>query len=109
MGLFAIRKLTSALAELIGCEEDLAASSTTGSKYTTAEKGWAEVGESAGKMESWKEEGLEKAELVEKEFFDVFMEEYKRLMRLVSDDAFQLSHCVTHFGRYPAAIGIPHE
>ncbi|SCZ87771.1 BZ3500_MvSof-1268-A1-R1_Chr2-3g05239 [Microbotryum saponariae] len=79
MGLFAITKLGTALAELIGAES----SSTTGglSGYVQAEKGW---GEDESKMEEWRKLGNAKVEAVKTDFVTIFMAEYTRLMRLVS-------------------------
>ena len=53
MGVFAIQKLGGALAELIGCEEDIAQAEEDSLRtgYVQADEGWGEGGEAAGWME----------------------------------------------------------
>ncbi|KDE03092.1 hypothetical protein MVLG_06389 [Microbotryum lychnidis-dioicae p1A1 Lamole] len=77
MGLFAITKLGTALAELIGAESSLTTEGMSG--YVQAEKGW---GEDESKMEGWRKLGNEKVEAVKTDFVTIFMAEYTRLMRL---------------------------
>lgn len=85
MGVFAVQKLGDALAELIGCEEDIAKAEEGSSRigYVQADEAWGEGGEATGCMEGWRAKGLEKVEEVKSEFVEVFTAEYTRLMRLV--------------------------
>lgn len=87
MGLFAITKLGTSLAELIGCELDILATEEGAGKkgYVEVDEAWGEGGEAAGWMAGWKEKGMAKLEEVKKEFVEVFQDEYVRLVRLVSD------------------------
>lgn len=86
MGVFAIDKLGTALAELIGCEEELIkneeASPRTG--YVSVGEGWGDVTDVAEKLPGWKAAGLLKIKEVKEEFVTIFMAEYGRLMGLVS-------------------------
>lgn len=85
MGVFAVQKLGTALAELIGCEEDLENSdSSPASGYLEVEADWGEGGKMAGWMDGWRKVGMERVEEVKAEFQVVFRAEYTRLMRLVS-------------------------
>ncbi|GAA6011775.1 hypothetical protein JCM10207_004240 [Rhodosporidiobolus poonsookiae] len=81
MMLFAIHKLGDALAELIGCELELA-EKADGSGFVEVEEGWAEGAEEAGWTKTWREEGMKEVEKVKEEFITVFKGEYERLMRL---------------------------
>ncbi|GEM08827.1 UPF0061 family protein [Rhodotorula toruloides] len=80
MMLFAVHKLGEALAELIGCEVELAEKDKDGSGFVEAQKGWAEVGKSV--MERWKERGTEEVNQVKADFVEIFRAEYQRQMRL---------------------------
>ncbi|SCV75009.1 BQ2448_8038 [Microbotryum intermedium] len=77
MGLFAITKLGTAMAELIGAETSSANAKSLG--FVEAEKGW---GQDEGKMEEWCKLGNEKVDAVKTDFVTIFMAEYTRLMRL---------------------------
>lgn len=82
MGMFAVSKLADALAELIGCELDVAKQQSSG--FVEVDEGWGEGGVEAGWMDGWRKAGLEKLEEVKGEFISTFTDEYTRLMRLVS-------------------------
>lgn len=82
MGMFAVTKLADALAELIGCELDIA-KNDEGSGFVEVDEGWGEGGIEAGWMDGWRKAGVEKLEDVKTEFIETFTNEYTRLMRLV--------------------------
>ncbi|KAL8293526.1 hypothetical protein RQP46_000227 [Phenoliferia psychrophenolica] len=83
MGIFAVQKLGNAMAELIGCEEDLENSeSSPATGFLEVDEGWGEGGQLAGWMDGWKKVGLERVEEVKAEFQVIFKDEYTRLMRL---------------------------
>lgn len=81
MMLFAVHKLGEALAELIGCEVELAQKDKDGSGFIEAPKGWAD-GEKS-QMERWKVRGTEEVNKVKADFVEIFRTEYQRQMRLV--------------------------
>lgn len=81
MMLFAVHKLGEALAELIGCEVEMAEKGKDGSGFVEAQKGWAEGGKA--EMERWKERGTEEVNKVKADFVEIFRAEYQRQMRLV--------------------------
>ncbi|GAA5999623.1 Fmp40p [Rhodotorula paludigena] len=83
MMVFAINKLGEALAELIGCELELAERDGGADKgLVEAPEGWAGEGEGSAEMKRWKEEGMEAVGEVKKDFVETFKREYERLMRL---------------------------
>ncbi|GJN90035.1 hypothetical protein Rhopal_003032-T1 [Rhodotorula paludigena] len=83
MMVFAINKLGEALAELIGCELELAERDGGADEgLVEAPEGWAGEGEGSAEMKRWKEEGMEAVGEVKKEFVETFKREYERLMRL---------------------------
>lgn len=82
MMMFAVGKLADSLAELIGCELDLA-KQQDGQGYVEVDEGWGETGVENGKMAGWRKAGLEKLEGVKDDFVTSFTDEYTRLMRLV--------------------------
>ncbi|GAA5911580.1 hypothetical protein JCM5296_005254 [Sporobolomyces johnsonii] len=81
MGVFAIQKLGDALAELIGCEVEMA-ESDEGTGFVEADEGWGEGAEQAGWLPGWRKKGLEEVDKIKDGFVEVFKEEYLRLMRL---------------------------
>lgn len=111
MGNFAVQKLGTALAPVIGCEEELAQVLGDQSGFVEASKGWAERDETTDKwrtvgeegssearkemvtsveaverkedVERWRQVGLAKVAELKVEFSEVFTNEYARLMRLV--------------------------
>ncbi|KAK4703120.1 hypothetical protein P7C70_g3098, partial [Phenoliferia sp. Uapishka_3] len=83
MGVFAIQKLGTALAELIGCEEDISSAESTPSHgFVEVDAEWGEGGKLAGWMDGWKKVGMERVEEVKSDFQGIFKEEYMKLMRL---------------------------
>lgn len=92
MGVYAVQKLGIALAELIGCEEDLAnLASTAATGYVEVDVDWAEGGDIAGWMDGWRKVGMERVEEVKLEFQKIFTDEYTSLMRLVRPSSSRLS------------------
>lgn len=78
IGIDAVYKFGSALAELIGCELELAEKGSTG--VAEASQGWATDPQ---KLESWQATGRKVVEEIASEFMAVHIAEYKRLMAKV--------------------------
>ncbi|GAA5920266.1 hypothetical protein JCM1841_003007 [Sporobolomyces salmonicolor] len=81
MGVFAIQKLGDALAELIGCEVEMAETAEDAG-FVEADEGWGEGAEQAGWLPGWRKKGLEEVDKIKEGFVEVFKAEYLRLMRL---------------------------
>ncbi|GAA5952039.1 hypothetical protein JCM21900_006230 [Sporobolomyces salmonicolor] len=81
MGVFAIQKLGDALAELIGCEVEMAETAEDAG-FVEADEGWGEGAEQAGWLPGWRKRGLEEVDKIKEGFVEVFKAEYLRLMRL---------------------------
>lgn len=80
IGVDAVQKFGNALAEIIGCELEMARNGDAGEGPAGAPKGWAE---DTSKLEAWHDEGLKVVEEIASEFMAVHIQEYKRLMSQV--------------------------
>ena len=83
IGVDAIRKLGNSLAELIGCELEMAAKSGK-TEVAEAPKGWAVE---TGKHGLWRDEAEKVISDVATEFTEIFVQEYRRLMGRVRSKA----------------------
>lgn len=82
MGVYAIEKLGTALAPLIGKEVELA-KMAEGTGYMEAEKGWTGTDdEEEVNLEEWTKIGKLQMVQVKEEFVEQFKQEYSRIMRL---------------------------
>lgn len=80
IGIDAVYKFGSSLAEIIGCELEMAESSPSNEGAAQrVSRGWAKDSE---KLEGWRETGLKVVEEIATEFTAIFMQEYRRLMGL---------------------------
>lgn len=73
----AVHRLGTALAELIGCELELAG---TGEKIAEAPRGWAD---DASKLDAWKETGDKVVQEIASEFMGTYIQTYRDLMAKV--------------------------
>lgn len=74
----AIHRLGTALAEIIGCELELAANADT---IVEAPRGWAN---DESKLEAWKEAGEKVVQEIASEFMGTYVQTYRNLMAKVS-------------------------
>ena len=80
IGIDAIAKMGNALAEIIGCELELAEKSGE-DKVAEAATGWAE---DQNKHELWRDKAENVIKNITAEFAEVFAQEYRKLMGNVS-------------------------
>lgn len=78
IGIDAINKFGNALAEMIGCELEMAADSDGVAEIA---KGWAS---DVDKHAAWRDTGMKVVEDIKTEFTGVFVSEYRKLMGRVS-------------------------
>lgn len=82
-GIFAITKLGEALSSLIGCEAELARTTSLSQVgYVGATENWRESADEV-KIKEWTRYGTERLNEVKADFMITFLAEYTRLMRLV--------------------------